>query len=471
MKGVDEKKKKQKQETEKKPEKKPKAMLMPCMSHKKNEVLKEQRRENSESVTKKIRVISNSISKTVASRFRNGALVRDIATQIKYKGDGKSLSLMELDILNTTGCKWSRIIYPGYKGPKIETERVVEQAAEGKDPQPPCSNFLLNTVSVSNLRTPVSKFNTELYNSLADGLRDESKTSCNIKAFSLSKQNRSVLTNEKIRSSMQPEAVPRSKNNSHFTNERKSSQGGSQASSSIPAASEIAPSNQIDKLKKRIMEGNFSEPKSLFQGMDLGSASSMKNKLRQHAFDYSSKKIFSDSKTSNKMDQSNIYDLNLETVQERVNDKSCLTLDVTDLSCKAKEANLAQNSYGYPTKRIVNGEVQPQSGGLRQGGSLTKAHLVSKLSNVVGDGLRVRNNSGSYDSQLLHSSASSKKHHSMHGHSRMSKAPESQPQLGGKLSFSNVAHQILSNNSSCEKKKSSSNAPQNAMVFDEFTKL
>ena len=124
---MDEKKKKIKQETPKKPEKKPKTMLMPCMSHKKNEDTKDKKRDNSESVIKKIRLIQNSISKTIASRFRNGVYVRDIATHIKYKGDGKSLSLMELDILNTTGCKWSRIIYPGYKGPKIETERVIEQ--------------------------------------------------------------------------------------------------------------------------------------------------------------------------------------------------------------------------------------------------------------------------------------------------------------------------------------------------------
>ena len=94
---------------------------------------------------------------------------------------------------------------------------------------------------------------------------------------------------------------------------------------------------------------------------------------------------------------------------------------------------------------------------------------MSQLGTVIGDGLRVRNNCGSYDSQLLHSSTSSKKHHSMHGQSRMSKAPESQPQLAGKLSFSNVAHQILSNNSSCDKKNSG--APSNAVVFENFTTL
>ena len=118
-------------------------MLMPCMSHKKNEDGKDKKRENSESVIKKIRLIQHSISKTIASRFRNGAYVRDIATQIKYKGDGKNLSLMELDILNTTGCKWSRIIYPGYKGPKIETERVIEQRENSLDKQK-CTSFINN---------------------------------------------------------------------------------------------------------------------------------------------------------------------------------------------------------------------------------------------------------------------------------------------------------------------------------------
>lgn len=91
--------------------------------------------------------------------------------------------------------------------------------------------------------------------------------------------------------------------------------------------------------------------------MDPNTNSSMKNKLRQHAFDYSQKKILSDSKTSNKMEQSNYYDLGLETVQERVNDKSCLTLDVSEL-IKGRERNLSYNQIGFNTKKIVNGEVQ-----------------------------------------------------------------------------------------------------------------
>lgn len=39
-----------------------------------------------------------------------------MGTHIRYQGDGKNLSLMEMDILRTTGCKWSKIIFPGFKG-------------------------------------------------------------------------------------------------------------------------------------------------------------------------------------------------------------------------------------------------------------------------------------------------------------------------------------------------------------------
>ena len=46
--------------------------------------------------------------------------VRDVATHIKYTGNGTNLSLMEIDILNHTGCKWSKIIYPGFKGAKSD---------------------------------------------------------------------------------------------------------------------------------------------------------------------------------------------------------------------------------------------------------------------------------------------------------------------------------------------------------------
>jgi hypothetical protein len=39
-----------------------------------------------------------------------------VGTHIRYLGDGRNLSLMEMDILRTTGCKWSKIIFQGFKG-------------------------------------------------------------------------------------------------------------------------------------------------------------------------------------------------------------------------------------------------------------------------------------------------------------------------------------------------------------------
>jgi len=67
----------------------------------------------------------------------------------------------------------------------------------------------------------------------------------------------------------------------------------------------------------------------------------------------------SDSKVS-KLDQTNLYDLNLEPVQEKANDKSCLTLDVGDmLKAQKHDRHLSYNSH-IPhglTKKIVNGGV------------------------------------------------------------------------------------------------------------------
>jgi hypothetical protein len=54
--------------------------------------------------------------KPVTFTLKNGGKQRDVGTHIRYQGDGKNLSLMEMDIIRTTGCRWSKIIYPGFKG-------------------------------------------------------------------------------------------------------------------------------------------------------------------------------------------------------------------------------------------------------------------------------------------------------------------------------------------------------------------
>lgn len=84
---------------------------------------------------------------------------------------------------------------------------------------------------------------------------------------------------------------------------------------------------------------------------------------------------------------------------------------------------------------------------------------MSKLDSVISDGLNVRSGFSSYgnkNQQQNHQyqTSSTKKHHSINCQSRQVKVSETQQSLGSKLSFSNVAQQILSNNSSCDKKKS-----------------
>ena len=57
----------------------------------------------------------------------------------------------------------------------------------------------------------------------------------------------------------------------------------------------------------------------------------------------------------------NLYDLSLETVQEKVNDKSSMTLDVSELmSSKGRDRGLAHLGMAFSTKKIINGEVIQQ---------------------------------------------------------------------------------------------------------------
>jgi hypothetical protein len=117
----------------------------------------------------------------------------------------------------------------------------------------------------------------------------------------------------------------------------------------------------------------------------------------------------------------------------------------------------------FKTKKIVNGEVIQQQKS-RSGSTSTfepnsnanilnsKSNMINKLESVINEGLRVRNHIG-IGSQNLHSSNSSKNHHSMSSQGRQCSklvSDQQQQQMQGKLSFSNVAQQILSNNSSCD---------------------
>ena len=112
---------------------------------------------------------------------------------------------MELDILHHTGCKWSRIIYPGYKGNKSEKQ--------AKDNDTPISNFLHTMSPTQQSNTMINSFNQEFNKRVEEthgSLRRKSsmsKTSLdnapNFDNLSLQNQNKTVLTNEIIKNSLQ----------------------------------------------------------------------------------------------------------------------------------------------------------------------------------------------------------------------------------------------------------------------------
>jgi hypothetical protein len=106
---VDRKKQAALQDEKKEIKKRPKAELMPCMSSSKKE-----RNKQPEAAVKR-----PFVPRQVVATMKQGGKQRDVGTQITYTGDGRNLSLMELDILYTSGCKWSKIIYPGYKGVRL----------------------------------------------------------------------------------------------------------------------------------------------------------------------------------------------------------------------------------------------------------------------------------------------------------------------------------------------------------------
>jgi hypothetical protein len=131
IKGVEEEKKKPEppKEPEKKiPVKKSKTTMQACMTSQK------EKREKSvgQGTAKKVQQ-RETMFRQIVTKVKAGGRHRDVGTQIRYLGDGKTLSLMEIDILRHTGCKWSRIIFPGFKGnskpfsDRLELYRVADK--------------------------------------------------------------------------------------------------------------------------------------------------------------------------------------------------------------------------------------------------------------------------------------------------------------------------------------------------------
>jgi hypothetical protein len=75
LKGIEEKKKKKEPVTEAKVPKKPKTMLMPCMSQKKDKEVKSTRNASESAVKKQLNTF-----KFISYRLRNGGKQRDVGT-------------------------------------------------------------------------------------------------------------------------------------------------------------------------------------------------------------------------------------------------------------------------------------------------------------------------------------------------------------------------------------------------------
>ena len=176
LKGIEETKKKRKKVVEEEPKPKKKTQgpsLMPCMSQKKE---REKKMEDINASHKKESTAKKIVApppKLITTHIRKGENKRDVGTQVPYNNkDGQNLSLMELDILRNTGCKWSRIIYPGFKGYIKPSDRgsAVKDAflSAERFHQDSERRALKGSQSPMMETQTVSKFNADLEN---DGLR------------------------------------------------------------------------------------------------------------------------------------------------------------------------------------------------------------------------------------------------------------------------------------------------------------
>ena len=214
------------------------------------------------------------------NKYRNGVTVRDVATQIRYQGDGRNLSLMELDILNHTGCRWSRVIFPGFRG-VLKSDKL--RRSENKDYS--CSNFVGSASPATSYHPSLLQSFNQEFSKIVEGELKQPRILSNDEAGSLRVVN---FKHTNLDDKDQPDN-----------------------------------STQIRSIKQKIMDANFSEPRSLIGGSGGGLMN--QNRLRSNAFDYGSEK--KNMKMSNKF-ESSIYDFKLETVQEKVNDKSSMTLEL-----------------------------------------------------------------------------------------------------------------------------------------------
>lgn len=272
-------------------------------------------------VTKKIQAVAP--FKPITWQMRNGGKQRDVGTHIRYQGDGKNLSLMEMDILKTTGCKWSKIIFPGFKGYLKPHEKDMMHRSPIIDPK--IEGFLSQSSADKGLTNFMESFNKE-YSKIVDGSANSGLRN------SVCSRGKSQTSETNLKIGMSP-----------FSNELLQQQ--------IPYNQfENLNGSAIKSLQQKIMDTNFNEPKSLVSSLAgranaLNASSSKKKRLIGMGlpFDYSDQKI----------------KFNLEVVQERTK----ATIELSDKKSNFKSNPQLQDSV---TKKIRGGVIIDGSTELRQ---------------------------------------------------------------------------------------------------------
>jgi hypothetical protein len=249
---------------------------------------------------------------------------------------------MELDILKCTGCRWSKIIYPGYKGVRLpqqdssiflSAEKLMRDAVIRHSSQQNLSQSPVHSNFMSNIKE---------FHHIVDGMglknNDNVNPMSNINAI-MQKHAFSAQTPGKDKSNTPMKAT------TPFNNEYVRQ---------FTLKDDQNENSTIQSLQKRIKEAKMSEPRSLFgdQGYSLnrGGGSSSKKRKIMGLPDHNLKK----------------FDLkDLETVPEKVGSTYNNSITIDHNIKKMQQPQITRSV----TKKVVNGEIIRASQSLRSNGA------------------------------------------------------------------------------------------------------
>ena len=170
---------------------------------------------------------------------------------------------MEIDILTCTGCKWSKIIYSGFKGnpkPFLDRHELFRSADkfEREGAHNPSGSLMLSPALHLNgtyMNSFTAEYNKVMENSIGSGL-----------ASLRNHRTLQVTPKNELNASKFDPSSTSSKVSSPFSKEK----------SNVSKPAHLQPienCSAIKSLQQKIMDANFSEPRSLFSGFNKGNVS------------------------------------------------------------------------------------------------------------------------------------------------------------------------------------------------------